>query len=503
MTTATSELSGAAPETQPADAPEITWRDRLSDWVNPILVREIVQAMHGKVFMVTLAAACSAVVLVALGVLAFDVTDGREVFSFSVMLLMPIVLFIVPLQSFWSMRHEVAGGTAEQLLLTALTPRRIVIGKLSAAVLMYALFLGMFAPLLGMTYLLRGTDVVTITVILVGSMFGTVLANAFAIAMAALGRLKVVGALSMALTVAGLGGLTMAGIAISWDGIREIQRAASSRDFASFLLGFFGMVSVATWLLGAIASASLAHEYENRSTTFRVLCVAASAGAFTWITWVVPSGLADSVLPATSAVVAAVTGPFLIAFACEAEPLSPRVGRYVTPRRRLAAFLAPLLPGGGRGMAFVVAFSVLFLAAGLVLPMLLGQWPEDDEAAMATGAWCYVLIFAGIGRFARARMGAHPNRFWIANLIVWGVIILGMVWSLVVRAAGMRSRWTGLDIPNFGYTLSNLDRSRDYWALVVLGGLALAAVFVSMATMRRGLAEVRQASATRRELEST
>ena len=87
---------------------------------------------------------------------------------------------------------------------------------------------------------------------------------------------------------------------------------------------------------------------------------------------------------------------------------------------------------------------------------------------------------------------------------VVGVVADGSaVASLVVRAAGMRSRWTGLDIPNFGYTLSNLDRSRDYWALVVLGGLALAAVFVSMATMRRGLAEVRQASATRRELEST
>ena len=142
--------------------------ERVLDRFNPILVREIQQAVSGRAFLITVSVSLTCVVLVAMLIAWGDsgTQIGREAFIWTLRLFTPVAIFFVPLQAFISTRHEVSGGTAEHLLLTRLRPGAIVRGKLFAAMVQFIVFVSLFAPLMALTFLLRGVDVPTIAVLL-------------------------------------------------------------------------------------------------------------------------------------------------------------------------------------------------------------------------------------------------------------------------------------------------------------------------------------------------
>jgi hypothetical protein len=76
-------------------------------------------------------------------------------------------LAIVPLGTFNALRHERAEQTLDLITLTALSPRRVVIGKLLAQAVKLATLFAAIAPFMAMSFLLGGIDFVTILVALV------------------------------------------------------------------------------------------------------------------------------------------------------------------------------------------------------------------------------------------------------------------------------------------------------------------------------------------------
>ena len=73
-------------------------------------------------------------------------------------------LVVVPLGAFSALRNERMEQTLELITLTALSPRRVVIGKLLAQGVKLATLFAAMAPFIAMSFLLGGIDFVTILV---------------------------------------------------------------------------------------------------------------------------------------------------------------------------------------------------------------------------------------------------------------------------------------------------------------------------------------------------
>ena len=159
----------------PARAGALPLTERLSDRLNPILLREVQQALNGRAFLVTVFLALLGIVIVALSYAGggdLQRSTGREALTVALMILAPMVGLIVPFIAFLSMRQEVSSGTVEHLMLSRLTPGSVVRGKLAAAVVQIVVVISLFAPLLALTWLLRGVDVGTIAALLTLALLG-------------------------------------------------------------------------------------------------------------------------------------------------------------------------------------------------------------------------------------------------------------------------------------------------------------------------------------------
>lgn len=195
MSTAAFDTSVASAETtekatpawlQRADA----WAERVSDRVNPILVKETRQALKSRQFVVTfsvlLTAALGWTVVGSLSMMPQIYTTPsapRMLIGYYALLALPMLL-IVPLTAYRSLESEIDDGTLELLSISALSPWQIVLGKLASASLQMVLYLVTLFPCVAYAYTLRGVDLPTLglmmLILIVAGLFLTVVALAHA-----------------------------------------------------------------------------------------------------------------------------------------------------------------------------------------------------------------------------------------------------------------------------------------------------------------------------------
>lgn len=507
--------SGAA-ITAPAAEPRLSLVTRLVDRLNPILVREVQQSLNGKAFLSTLAVSLMGVVVVGLTA-SGGVSRGESGFSTFVLalqLLTPIIVLAVPMVAFLSMRQEVTAGTVEHLLLSKLGPGVIVRGKLYASLVQLVLFLAVFGPLIGMTYLLRGVDVPTIVEMLGLAGLAGFVACAFGIMMGALSRWQAVRALPLLVTAAALvlacvgleGGMSSIVTTVSY----AVARANSGELGLSPLGMAWAPAAVSVVLFSVTAAASLAHPNENRSTVFRVLAVLLFVSAIAWMTWMdqrfrrlAGSGRSDleDIAPWVSIFFAWFLIPWWYFASTEAEPLSVRV-RTRVPKHRVLAFLAaPWLPGGGRGYLFSILLAAFACASAAYVPWIFAdQAPKEVELRRALGTWAYVAAYAGIIAFVRRRFPPTSRGTVVARLLsVPGLVLLTLLPSLIdLVRGGLRRSWSVIDAVNPFRTLDRIASDVKPTAIwLVLAAAATGFVF-AVPSMVRGFAEVLAASAERR-----
>jgi hypothetical protein len=275
----------------------------------------------------------------------------------------------------------------------------------------------------------------------------------------------------------------------------------------------WGARAFLTWALPAlaaspvlflVASASLAHPYENRSSAFRGLAVVGVVALAAWAGWTAgarSAGLSAEAVPAVVAVCAFLTGPFWLFAVTEEARLTPRVRTLVPRRAPLALLAAPFLPGGPRGLLFVVLLAAVAVATMGVLPRLFEGVPaEPVEADVAVLAWVYVVAYASLARGLRRL--APPGPRWTA-LVRVGAPAVGLLLALVptlLEVLEVRRPGSGdfLGVLDPLGTLGDAGAGRTTDARVVLYGVGLGSVLVHVPAMVAGVAEVLVASRERR-----
>ncbi len=149
----------------------MSWLSALSDRCNPILVREVRQALRSRAFTGLFVTLIVLAVVLTCVMLAFHLEPasyrgsdwepgpfGGILFQGVFACLLTALLGFVPLGTFMAMPEEWNAKTWEQLSLSGLTPGRIVRGRLQAALVQSILFSSVLVPFLAASFLLRGLD---------------------------------------------------------------------------------------------------------------------------------------------------------------------------------------------------------------------------------------------------------------------------------------------------------------------------------------------------------
>lgn len=268
-------MSGRDPT--PGEAPRL---ERWSDWLNPLLVREVRQALRGRVFsgIIVLTALISAAVLVC-GILAMSKgrpgdTGGMAIYAILYYLLWALCCVLLPVSAAARFRNERSSGEFELFLITGISARQVVSGKLQAALVQVLLALATAAPFLMACHVLRGISALHIALSLLCLALFTVVLTQGGILLGALTSSKVFfGLLMLPFVWLLMASFTMAGGLLMGDGILELfgtsdaylgLLAALAALIHYFLLFHFGAVAM------------LEPESRNRSFPLRLLLLVAA-----------------------------------------------------------------------------------------------------------------------------------------------------------------------------------------------------------------------------------
>lgn len=497
---------------------------RLDDRLNPILVKEVRQALRGRyfrnLFWLTVVAATGISVLRILAHVpgGFDGFGslGPTFFLANFGVLTFAVTVFVPFWAFQSMGGEWEENTYDLLVISDLRPRQLVLGKTLAAVVQALLFLSAFLPFLVSTFLLGGVDLLSIGAVIAGTMLLSAAYSLVAIAAASFGRSRLARA-SLAVLLIG----TLLWLAAMWTfaGSQMILEPETLRDpdFWEVASIFLLVVLLGAVIAFALACVRLAHEHENRSTALRVVVTGGMVALMAyggWMSTSTPFSLDATFLVMTlTLVIGFGTVPFLF-FATEAEPLGRRVRKQV-PRSRLLALLAmPFLPGGGRGvwLYFLMAVAAMVcMAIGLSAlpaprtgPTVMRFTEVAPSFVLATLGYGFVTIglLPGIASFRirslRGRTGVRVAVPIAAALAVIGPAILGFLFDI-------RS-WANFEHPlNPVHVLQWIESDNGDPEFLGLGLLWLAALLtfaVNVPRLARAVTDTLRASDERRRAES-
>ena len=390
--------------TSPAAEPLPRWPGplgRLADRANPILVKEVRQALRGRYFRVTFWLTLSAAAVIGLVVLIGDVQGddrGASFFHTIYCCLAVAAHGFVPFAAFVAMGNEWDENTYDLLVLSNLKPRQIVLGKLLSAGVQALLFYSAFGPFLVFAFLLGGVDLRAVLVVLAGSMLLSLALSATALALSstAQGRFKRV--VLMAILAGLLAWVTMASF---WMGVAVVQMPGMLRDSDALvaMLAFASAMVVYSALPIALACARLAHAEENSSTPLRALALGLVAFGLGWVTYFQAHSPDTESLAIVSFL--AVTFLFVAGLFFVTEPLRlGRRARLQIPRSRAAALLSlPLQPGGARALLWYLGGVGLVWAWYVVVGNV---WPDRSEpvrgyvALLPLVLALYGLVYLGV-----------------------------------------------------------------------------------------------------------
>jgi hypothetical protein len=473
----------------------VTRLERLGDRFNPIVVKEVRQALKSRQFVGTfllLLLAAWAGSIFGVSYLGESIDYGSSAVTFYAGFLLALCaasLVIVPFSTFRSIVEERTETTLELLQITALSPVQIVRGKTYSAMVQVLVYYCAIAPFIAFTALLPGFDVVHVAFSLVMLLITALCFSMVALAIGAYARNTMSQAFSslfvIALAFVGMMAffsfMTVAGEAIRFD--------ESDTWWALALVVFLGLSTGYTCEQGAIAQ--LTFDSDNRSTRMRL-----AAGAQWLLCWIGlltflivrqrPSMSSDGLTAILTLTATYITVAGLL-FVSVPDSLSRRVSRGLPRSRALRVLWAPFLPGGARGLLyaimslFVLGFFVTVLLPQLTLTSILND-RQATRYAIALAA--YSLIYLGAGTLlARQLRRVVPGiySFQVLAILVLANLLL-IVAAEVIRFLSRAPVPTLqlVDVVNPLLTLRSIadaDRgSVDAIAcLVVAAGVAIAA----------------------------
>lgn len=152
-------------------AAPVRWIDRLDDWINPIVVKELRQAVASK-FVIGMMLFFLVVQLGALGLIlmftdsAGDFAVGSAAFMTLLVILLIVGLLFVPIYAGVRLAAERSDTYVDLIYITTLRPGSVIWGKFLSALVIIALLYSVAMPFMALTSLLRGIDLPSIFLVL-------------------------------------------------------------------------------------------------------------------------------------------------------------------------------------------------------------------------------------------------------------------------------------------------------------------------------------------------
>ncbi len=413
------------------------------DRLNPIVVKEIRQAVHGRflagllLFFLIFQLATLGLFLLSNGITTIDIVGGasygEQVFGILFGILSFATVVCVPIYAAIRIHGERSGQSMALFFISTLSPRRIITGKLASNLAITLLIQSACLPYLSFTYFLRGIDLPTVFVALVVNLLVSALAIQAAIFCAALRATRV---LKVLIGLAGLGWLIalfsmvlVYAIALPMQGVGSRLVTWEFWGPAAFMLTLGGLLF---GLLFFLSVAMITHRVANRARPVRIYAFSAwlAAGLATGYDCLA-RGQTDTVQVWLLLAFGLFGLSFLLAVSAP-DRMSLRVGREV-PDGRLTRFLAFFTFSGS---ANGVAFSVVMVALTVGVAEIFNRGPggslgETPDQLLGFCAYClsYSLFALLLQRRVISRW-IRPSQTWVVALV------LAAFFSLVPPIAG-------------------------------------------------------------------
>ncbi|TWT66308.1 hypothetical protein Pla123a_47020 [Posidoniimonas polymericola] len=378
----------------------------VSDYINPILVKETRQALKSQQFVIwylLLLGGCWIVTiggLAMIGPAAYYGAFGGQLFQWYAWILSFPLLVVAPFSAFRSLASEQEENTRDVLTVSALSPYQVINGKLGSSALQVAMYLSAMAPCLAFAYLLRGVDALTLVLLPGMGVVASLGLSLVGLLLASLARVRY---LQIMMNVVFITALLLL-FYNSFELIEElVENGYRSYQQTSFwiAMGAIATAVATTFLLAyALAVACNTFTSANRSTPLRAAMLVQQAAFIGWMAavWLVSR---DPEIAVAMFMVGVFYWTAMGMFLTSEEPvLSPRVRRTLPKTAIGRAAFTLLSPGPGTGFFFVLAnLCYLLLLAWFVQESGRSSGPGGLSLLVTyLAAVAYVVSYLGFGR---------------------------------------------------------------------------------------------------------
>jgi hypothetical protein len=451
----------------------LAWLEDKSDWLSPIVVKEVRQVVRGREFNYSFGASLFVGLAVAFfgaaDALTGNGTSGMWTFVALTVCLAVLGLAIVPLGAFSALRNERLERTLDLITLTALSPRRVIIGKLLAqCVKLLTLFAGI-APFIAMSFLLGGVDFVTILVWLAQIFMWSLWACAACLFLSTLFRSRAMSGLvfgGFGIVLLMLFGMTRSLLVVARFGGGPGLSVTAGADvwWALAIATSFCVASMVNLVL--LAENRLTLPSENRVTRLRLGFLIQFLLIVGWtLSFIDSTPRERSNAAETLSVLGGLHLVVVALFTVSEDLVVPRRARAEMNRsgwRWLSPFL---MPGGGRGAAYVLAQMGILLVAAWTL--------ESDTTLMRWGlAMCgYICFFTGVPavvmRLLAPQRSALHVRLAVLLLLLAATLLPDVVHYVFWQPEVLDLNFSGRHLVNPVRTLANWGVVETYGSFMV------------------------------------
>ncbi len=485
---------------------------KFGDRLNPILVKEVRQAVRGKFFrfsflcMLGMAFIVATLLLTTQNARSEDlVNDSGTIFYLGMSIVLAAAgMVLVPLQANRSMASERDDNTFDALLISGLRPAQIIQGKWLAAGMLMLLFVSTLAPFLVVGHTLFGLDLLVSLMLVVFTIAFSMTLSLVAIFLACSFKNRALQSLALAFLA-----LVCVGMVAWWSGgmmvvlFQPFVSINSGDLLVTAATVFIGLNLLHLWGYG-LAIATITHREENGLLRVRVACLLASIYGtglviLFWHLWRDP----DVVTIGTVVNYALCTG-LNIPTLTESDHLGVRCRNQITQGkwRRFGSWL--FLPGGTTGSALYL-MQMAILSLPLLIPgnSWLGMFGHSTNSISSNGLYAAIsalVVFVPIALFP-SMIASRASTGFVLRSVMRATIpatipilaLLTGVFGLIFGLHSMANFESGL---NPIYVIGrNYNRVRDAGGLIgwgFLAALALFAQFVFIAGYRSRLKKLRR-----------
>lgn len=429
---------------------------RLNDAINPIVIKELRQAVQSRFVTATLMILLC-IQLVALGLYllfsgeattSFDA--GRQIFIILLGIVFAAGMLFVPLYTAIRLVAERSDTQVDLLFITTIKPRRIITGKLAAATAINVLIFSACLPFMTLTYFLRGIDLPSIFVLMAFCFLVIIACAQLAIFVACIpiNRIfkTVLGLICLIIffviyvaLMSSVGSMLIFGVGSRFD----------SWEFWEVALTLILIVGAFCGLLFVLSVAMIAPHAANRALPVRLYVTI--VWLLSGITATVWSALIANYLPVDIWMVLSciVFSLSLFVVVSERDTLGRRVRRAVPVSRWKRFFAFFFFSGSASGLAWAALMMGLTMAwVGAwrkILGWLSGIDSLGDNATWMSGVALYFFCYGVSGAMLRRRVfgGIGGEWNWLFGAIL--MVIGGTVPFLAGTLLFLDDRWQNQD----------------------------------------------------------